>query len=107
MHDIEYTPPNVASIIFGLVGVGCQRHFERCRSLLELDSQGAALFCFWGSVTAGCRVRSFVPGEEPLLRTSRNDRINVVFMAMHPRGSYIVLPLLSLEVATPKNTLTH
>ena len=38
-----------------------------------------------------------------------NNRITyqVVFMVRHPRSSYIVLPLLSPEVATPEIKLTH
>ena len=48
-------------------------------------------------------------GEQPLLRTSGNCRITylVVFMVRHPRGSYIVLPLLSLEVAAPEIKLSQ
>ena len=47
----------------------------------------------------------FVRGEEYLLRTSGNYRIT--YLEGHPRGSYMVLPWLSLEVATLEIILTH
>ena len=50
------------------VRVGGQRHLKPCRSLRELDNQGK--FCFFPVVGyAGGRVRSFVRGGEPSLRT--------------------------------------
>ena len=36
-----------------------------------------------------------------------NRSYHVVFMIRHPRGIFIALPLLSLEVATPEIKLTH
>ena len=38
-------------------------------------------------------------GEQPLLRTGGMN----VYMVRHPRSSYVVNPVLSLEVATPEN----
>ena len=72
----------------------------------ELDDQGIYRFLsFVLAVTAtGGRVRSFVRAGEPnnILHTrERSD--HVVFVVRHPRGSYIVTSLLSLEVATSKN----
>ena len=68
-------PPLV--LCMGWVGVGWQRHCKTCRSLLELDNHRTAFFSifFWRSVTAGCRVWSFVRDEQLLLRTSENLRI--------------------------------
>ena len=42
-------------------------------------------------------------GGEPQLRTRRMVVSRSVYMVRHPRSSYIVYPLLSLEVATPEN----
>ena len=36
-----------------------------------------------------------------------NGSYHVVYMVRHPRGSYIVLPLPSLEVPTPEIKLIH
>ena len=49
VSPIEYTPPLQSLSLFyrRWVGVGWQRQrCKTCRSLLELDNQGAALFCF-------------------------------------------------------------
>ena len=50
---------------------------------------------------------SLVRGGEPLLRTRGNDCITTRSMVRYPRARYIVLPLLSLEVAKPENKLTR
>ena len=54
-----------------MVDAGWQRHCKTCRLLLELDNQGTVFLfvCFWRSVKAGGRVRSFMRGVEPSLRT--------------------------------------
>ena len=36
-----------------------------------------------------------------------DDRTGSVYMVRHPQGSYIVNPLLYLEVATPENESIH
>ena len=69
------------------------------------------LFVFWllwRSVAAGYRVRSSVRGDQPLLRT----RELIVSRSVHDKTPKrqlhtVVLPLLSLEVATPEIKITH
>ena len=93
-------------IYVGWVGVGWQRHCKTCRSLRELDYQGTYLF-FAVDATGG-RVRSFVRGGEPLLLTrGMIGSLSVYGTVRHPRGNYVVTPLLSLEVATPENKSIH
>ena len=103
-----FTPLPSAPSIYSLGWRRLATTLKTMSLLTRARQPGYRFFFFsWWSVTAGCRVRSFVRGEQPLLRASGNDRDHVVFMARHPRGSYISLPLLSLEMATPKNRLTH
>ena len=94
-------------IIFhiGWVGVGRQRHCKTCRSLRALDNQGTAFFL-------GGRLQLVVELDhlcevKNLYSAQGECSYHVVFMVRHPRGNFIVLPLLSLEVATPENKLTH
>ena len=62
----------IRSIYIGWVDVSWQRHCTKCRSLRELETRVHTVF-FFGfllAVTAtGGRVRLFVPGGDPLLRT--------------------------------------
>ena len=51
---------------------------------------------------AGGRVRAFVRGGEPQLRTRGMILSRSVYIVRHPRASCIVYPLLCLEVATPE-----
>ena len=56
---------------------------------------------------AGGRVGSFVRGGETQLRTGGMIVPRSAYVVRHPRGSYIVYPLLSLEATTPQNKLIH
>ena len=56
---------------------------------------------FLAVATTGGRVRSYVRGGEPSPR-KREWSDHVVFMVRYPWGSYILTPLVSLEVATPE-----
>ena len=49
----------------------------------------------------------FVRGGERLLRTRGMIVSRSVYMVVNPRGSYVVYPLLSLEMFTPEIKLTH
>ena len=100
-------PPGLCPQEVGLASVGndtveCAAH----RSLRELDNQGTAffspLFFSWRSPTAGRRVIDHLCEVKNLYSARGNRSCHVVFKERHPRGSYIVLPLLSLEVTTPE-----
>ena len=62
---------------------------------------------------AGGRFRSFVRGAEPFIRTRRSIvsrtvyLVVYIYMARRPRGSYLVYPLLSLDVPTPESKSVH
>ena len=73
-------------------------------SLRELDKQ---IFIFLAVAMAGGRVGSFVRGGETQLRTGGMIVPRSAYVVRHPRGSYIVYPLLSLEATTPQNKLIH
>ena len=93
----------------GWVGVGWQRRCKTRQSLHELGNQ-ATLFVFWWSPWLAVEFYiMYVCGWRTLTPHQGNDFITqcviVVYMIRHPRGSDIVYALLSLEVATPKNTL--
>ena len=69
-----------------------------------VDSQGTVFLLFFLAVTtAGGRNRSLFFGDN--LYSAQGGTIvpRGVYMVRHPGGSYIVNPLLSLEVATPEN----
>ena len=99
----------MTGISFGLASIGndALKRVNHCMSYV--DNQGAG-FCLGGGVTmAGGRVRS-VRAAEPLLRTRGmlvSCSVFQVYMVRHPRGSYIVTPLLSLEVTTQDNKSIH
>ena len=63
-------------------------------------------FVFLAVTMGGGRVRSFNTGWKKFSPQTRNDRItqcDSVYVVKPPRGSSMVYPLLSLEVATPEN----
>ena len=56
---------------------------------------------------AGGQAKSICAGWRTLTPHKGNDRITQCdsgYRVRHPRGSYIVCPLMSLEVATPEKT---
>ena len=72
------------------------------------DNQGTAFFSFF----FGGRSQLVVELDDlcevnNLYSTQVGMIYHVVFMVRHPRGSYMVLPLLSLEVPTPEIKSTH
>ena len=71
-------------------------------SLRELDNQVTPLFVL-AVTTAGDRLISYLCGDN--LNSALGGWVVArgVFMVRRPRGSYVVNPLLSLEVATPGN----
>ena len=81
------------------VGVDWQRRCEARQSPRELDNHGTVFFL--AVAMAGGRVRTYVRGGEPLLRT--REMVSAC-MARHPRARYIVYP--SLEVATAANKIS-
>ena len=75
---------------------------KQANHLCELDNQGTVcLFvCFLAVAVAVGLVRSYGRDEDIM----GNDRITYcMYMERHPRGSFVVYPLLSLEVAAPEN----
>ena len=89
----------------GWVGVLWQRHCKTCRSLHELGQQGTVFF--GGRSQLAVELDHLRGVETFLLRTRGLVVSRSVNMVRHPRGSYIVLPLLSLDVAIPENKSTH
>ena len=100
-------PPCPPSLYIGWVGVCWQWRCQTCRSLRQLvENQGARYF--WRSATAGCRVRPLVCEVKNLYSAQQgNSPYHPVFLGRHPRGSYIVLTLLSLEAGIPRFKLTR
>ena len=52
-------------------------------------------------------VDHIVRGGELYVRTRGMIALRSVNMVRHPRGSYIVIPILVSGVATPENKVTH
>ena len=55
----------------------------------------------------GGRVDHIVRGAQPYLHARGVVVAHIVYMFKEPRGSYMVYPLLSLDVATPENRSSH
>ena len=93
-------------LCIGWVDVGWRRRCNTCRSLHELDHQGTVFLFFavdhsWGSSYIICAGwRTFTPHKEEWL-------YHLVFMVRHTRGSCMLLPVLSVEVAIPEMKSTH
>ena len=79
---------------------------QTCLSLRELDNQGTLNF-FVAVAMAGGRVRSFARDGQPQLCTREIIASRSVLIVRHPRGSYTVYKLLSLDVVTPENKAIH
>ena len=67
--------------------------------------QRGSCFCSWRLVTAGNRVIDRLREVNNPIFTQGELSHHVVFRVRHPRGSHIVPPLLSLEVATRENKI--
>ena len=102
LRPLPVLPPSPYLLYMGWVSVGWQRYCKTCRSLCGLDNQGAVLF-----FAVGHSWRAHLCGVENLHSAQRELSYHVVFVARHPRGSHIVPSLLSLELATLENKLTH
>ena len=88
------------------VGVGWRRRCKPRLSQRQLDRQGAVSFFSRFYVSAVAKIvveldHSVRSGEPELL--ARWVVTRSVHVVRHPRGSYIVSPLLPLDVATPEN----
>ena len=112
LYNIYYTPEYILYTKYILyiawVGVSWQRRCNKThQSPRELDSQPTVLSCFvlffWRSPWLAV-VLDHLCGVENLNSAQGETSYHVVFtgMARHPRGSYIVCPLLCLEVTTPE-----
>ena len=90
------------------VGDDTVPHANTRQSLQKPDNQGTVsfvLFSLWRSPWLAVELDHMCAGWRTLIPPKGNGRItqcDSVDMARRPRGSYIVHPLLSLEVATPE-----
>ena len=79
-------------------------------SLIVLQLYFFSWFCINNCLLHSLRmvVLSYHLGEVNNLYSAQgNCSYHVVFMVRHPRGSYVAVPLLFLEVVTPGMILTH
>ena len=88
------------------VGVGWQQHCKTCHSLHELDHQGTVFFFFGGQLQLAVELDSLCEVEN-FYSARREWSYHAVFMVRHPRGSYVILSLLSMEMAIPEIKLSH
>ena len=101
-HPLQYTRYLIS---IGWVGGGRQRRCKTRLSLRELRQPGYRFFFFfffWRSPPLTVELDHFFVWGEASLRTRGMMVSRSVYMVRHPRGSYAVSPLLSLEMATPE-----